>query len=438
MNEFPSTRFERGKIYAKSGLKVGRNTAEYYLKTLIGKKSSSSEFFTRTAEDLFADFTKLRGTALKIAQSFSIDQGFLPEEFAEVMTRSQYSVPPINRSLVRSIIRREFGKYPEQLFARFCDEAIAAASIGQVHRAVLHDGREVAVKIQYPGVRDTISSDLALARTLIRQFIPRTADIDPYLEEIRETLLRETDYLQEGESIERFHRRYHRGNVVTPEWISDYSTERVLTMTYLDGVHLGEFLKQNPEQSSRDHFGQLIWDFFHHQILDRDEVHADTHPGNFLFTENGELGVIDFGCVKRFPEAFFNDYLQLLPTHLSKDEEAIIALYKKLGVLNGDPTVDKTEHQLFEFCKQYGFTFAMPYLDDQFDFGDPEYKNLLARLTKSAPFTNEPRGSEHFLYTTRVHLGLYHFLMTLGSNVDTKRSKTILNEILEGDYGQNK
>lgn len=438
MNEFPSTRFQRGKIFTKSGLKVGSHVASHYLKSLTGRSSSESELFRKSAETLFSDFTKLRGTALKIAQSFSIDQGFLPEEFTEVMSRAQYSVPPINRSLVRSIICRELGNYPEQIFRKFHEEAIAAASIGQVHRALLQDGREVAVKIQYPGVRDTIDSDLALARTVIRQLIPRNTDIDPWLNEVRETLMRETDYLMEGESIMRFHKRFHNGEVVTPEWIPEYSTERVLTMTFLDGLHLGDFLECDPLQSEKDHFGQLFWDFFHNQIRDRDEVHADTHPGNFLFTKDGKLGVIDFGCVKRFPDEFFQLYLQLLPTHLTRDEAAIFNLYTKLGVMKGDPESDSTEKKIFEFCKQYGYTFAMPYLYDQFDFGDPEYKNLLAELTKNAPFTNEPRGNEHFLYTTRVHLGLYHFLMKLGANVDTKRSKTDLEEVLEEDFDQNK
>ncbi|TVQ67135.1 MAG: AarF/ABC1/UbiB kinase family protein [Balneolaceae bacterium] len=430
MSDFPSTRFERGKIYAKSGLKAGKNIAGHYLKSLTGRNGSNSELFTKTAEDLLGDFTKLRGTALKIAQSFSIDQGFLPEEFTEVMSRAQYSVPPINRSLVRSIIRRELGRYPEQIFAKFGEEAIAAASIGQVHRAQLHDGREVAVKIQYPGVRDTISSDLALARTLLRQIVSGKTDLDKYLNEIRETLLRETDYIQEGNSIRRFHQRFQSDGVVTPQWIEEYSTQKVLTMTYLKGVHLDEFLKSDPDQSDKDHYGQLFWDFFHNQIRDRDEVHADTHPGNFLFTEEGRLGVIDFGCVKRFPAEFFNDYLQLLPTHLSQDDDAIQKLYLKLDVLKCEPSSDKTEQKIFEFCKNYGFTFAMPYLEERFNFGDPEYKELLAVYTKNAPFTNEPRGNENFLYTTRVHLGLYHFLMKLGATVDTSRSKSILENVI--------
>jgi hypothetical protein len=141
--------------------------------------------------------------------------------------------------------------------------------------------------------------------------------------------------------------------------------------------------------------------------------------------------VIDFGCVKTFPEEFFMNYLKLLPTHLNRDDGEIKALYSELNVLQGDPEKDPKEKQVYEFCKNYGFTFAMPYLTDTFDFGDKEYKDLLKGYTKNPPFTNKPRGNRHFIYTTRVHLGLYHLLMTLGSRVNTAHSKEVLENIFK-------
>jgi predicted unusual protein kinase regulating ubiquinone biosynthesis (AarF/ABC1/UbiB family) len=429
-NEFPSTRFERGKIFARTGLKVGTNYAAHYLKTLGRSSADKSELHKKTATEVFGEFTKLRGTALKIAQSFSIDQGFLPDEFSEIMTQAQYSVPPINRSLVRSIIRRELGSYPEQLFAEFNPEAIAAASIGQVHKAKLKDGRTVAVKVQYPGVRDTISSDLALARTLFRRIVSDATLLDEYMNEVRSTLLDETDYEKEGESIDRFHRRFASDEVVTPEWIPEYSTGRILTMSFIEGVHLDEFLKSSPSQDQKNHYGQLLWNFFHRQIQDHEEIHADTHPGNFLFTPDGKLGVIDFGCVKTFPEEFFIDYLRLLPTHLARDEEEIKKLYRRLDVLKTDPEQDEKEARYYNFCVNYGYAFAMPYQDDTFDFGDAEYRDMIRTFTKNAPVSNEPRGSKHFIYSTRVHLGLYHFLMKLGAVVSTSGSREIVEKVI--------
>ncbi|REL24592.1 AarF/ABC1/UbiB kinase family protein [Rhodohalobacter sp. SW132] len=432
MSDFPSSKYDRGKIFAKTGLKVGSNYAKHYLKSLRGSNSEqNSQFYNQTAQEILTEFTKLRGTALKIAQSLSIDQGFLPDEFAEAMTQAQYSVPPINRSLVRSIIKRELGSYPETLFASFETEASAAASIGQVHRATLKDGRKVAVKIQYPGVRDTITTDLGLAKTLFRRFIKNSDELDEYFREIESSLRRETDYIAEGESINRFHERFAGEKFETPQWVEEYSTERVLTMTFIEGNHLNEFLKTEPSQTEKDRYGQLLWDFFHQQIQEFDEIHADTHPGNFLLTPDGKLGIIDFGCVKTFPPDFFKNYLLLLPTHLDRDIDAIIKLYKELSVLKTHPDEDPKEKRYFDFCINYGYTFAMPYESDKFDFGDPEYKELIRGYTKNAPIGNEARGNKHFIYSTRVHLGLYHFLMKIGAQIDTRESRNIVADAIK-------
>ncbi|WP_245683956.1 ABC1 kinase family protein [Rhodohalobacter halophilus] len=352
------------------------------------------------------------------------------------MTKAQYSVPPINRSLVRSIIKKELGNYPEKVFKSFNSEAVAAASIGQVHRATLMDGTEVAVKVQYPGVRETISSDIAIAKSILKRIVSNVNALNEYIDEVRSTLLDETDYLKEGTSMETFHNRFASEQVVTPRWIEELSTERVLTMTYLEGKHLKEFLESNPSETERNRYGQLMWDFFHTQIesvMDGHfEFHADTHPGNFLYTPDGKLGVIDYGCVKTFPKDFFYNYLLLLPTHINRDEVAIVELYNKLGVIAGDPNENKKEKRFYDFALNYGFAFALPYLENTFDFGDPEYRELIRQYTKNTPITNEPRGNKHFIYSTRVHLGLYHLLMKLGATVQTIKSREAVERTLEG------
>lgn len=425
-DDFPSSKLERGKIFAKTGLKLGTNYAKRRLKKAAGKKESreeSSQFHTENARQVFNEFSKLRGTALKIAQSLSMDQGLLPEEFTEVLGEAQYSVPPINKALVRSIIKRELGDYPEQIFASFDTEAIAAASIGQVHQATLKDGREVAVKIQYPNVRDTIQSDLGMAKILIKRFVKKGANIDEYFDEVKNTLLEETDYIHEGEQIEAFHDRFNGDQIVTPEWIRELSTQKVLTMTYINGMHLKEFLKSNPTQEQRNHFGQLMWDFFHDQVVQRDTVHADTHPGNFLFTDDGRLGVIDFGCVKKFPLEFSRKYLCLLPIHVDNNEDEIRDLFKELDIIRDNPDNPELEERFFQFCKNYGNAFAKPYKTDHFDFGDPEFKREINSFAKEPPIMNEPRGSKHFIFSTRVHLGLYNLLMKLKAVIDTRQSR---------------
>ncbi len=435
MSDFPSSKFQRGRIIAKTGLKVGTNYAQRYLKKRItGKEKSAKEFHSENAREVFKEFTKLRGTALKIAQGMSMDQGFLPEEFAEVMTQAQYSVPPINKALVRAIIKRELGEYPEQIFAHFEADAFAAASIGQVHKAVLKDGRKVAIKIQYPNVRETIDSDMVVAKSLARRIIKKGQVIDPYFDEIRSTLLIETDYLHEGAQIKAFKERFGNEHFLIPDWIQKYSTERILCMSFLEGRHLGDFLKEEPSQDERNHFGQLIWEFFHEELRIGGYVHADTHPGNFLFTYDGKLGIIDFGCVKLFPDEFFTNYLKLLPCHLGDDEEAIRELYKKLEVINPNARVQSKEDEYYNFARNYGIMFSKPYRYDFFDFSNPDFDNEIRHFTKEAPLSNEVRGSKHFLYTSRVHTGLYSILIKLGAVISTKNSKLILSELLDMSF----
>ncbi len=433
-DDFPSSKLKRGKIFAKTGFKVGTNYAKRYLKKSVGKKETEEEgrkFHSENARQVFDEFTKLRGTALKIAQSLSMDEGMLPEEFAEVMSEAQYSVPPINKALARSIIKKELGDYPENLFAEFNSEALAAASIGQVHQARLKDGQKVAVKIQYPNVRNTIHSDISMAKTLVRRIINGDGNFDEYFEEIESTLLEETDYHQEADYLQHFHKRFSGEQIVTPEHIEGLSSRKVLTMTFIEGKHLKEFLATNPSQKERNHFGQLLWDFFHDQVEQRNFIHADTHPGNFFFREDGKLGVIDFGCVKKFSEEFTENYMRLLPTHLQEDEQKIRDLYIKLDIIKKNPNNPKAEEEFFQFCKAYGDTFAQPYMEDEFNFGDPSFKRRINKYARQMPIQNEPRGEKNFIYSTKVHMGLYSILMKLKANIDTKRSKEITQSVLE-------
>lgn len=437
-NDFPSSKFDRGKIFAKTGLKLGTNYAKRYVKNKVGKKETADEtsrFHSDNARQVFNEFSKLRGTALKIAQQLSLDQGVLPDEFADVMSNAQYSVPPINKALARSIIKKELGDYPEQLFDDFNPKAVAAASIGQVHEARLKSGEKVAIKIQYPNVRNTIDSDLSLAKSLLKRFVKKGADLTEYFDEIKKTLLEETDYEQEAEYLDYFYGRFEHDYILTPKLYKEYSTKKVLTMSFIEGKHLKEFLNDNPTQEERNRYGQLLWDFFHDQVEQRDFIHADTHPGNFMITENGTLGVIDFGCVKKFPISFTRNYMSLLPHHLEKDENEIRELYIQLNIIRENPDDPKKEEYFFKYCKKYGDIFARPYQEEFFDFGSTDFNKKIKRFAKNAPVMNEPRGDKNFLFSTRMHTGLYNLLVKLEAVVDTRRSKELTHKMIEDMNG---
>lgn len=431
--EFPSSKFDRSKVIAKTGFKIGTNYAKFHLQRALGKNRSpeaKKELNRANANELFKDFSKLRGTALKLAQGLSLDSSMLPSEFAEVLTQSQYSVPPINKVLVRNIIKQQLGDWPENMFESFDLTATAAASLGQVHRAVTKDGQILAIKVQYPNVRDTIESDLSLARIIFERIV-KSERTDAYFEEVRSKLLEETDYRIEGRQLTAFRNLYHQGNIATPEWVEEYSTRSVLAMTWLKGKHLKDFLDTNPSQEEINHFGQLLWDFFHLQLNDSFTVHADAHPGNYLFMDDGRLGVLDFGCVKVCPEDFFRNYLALFVAHRDKDQDKIKQLYYDLEILDRTDEMSEYERYFFNYTLGLGELFVSPYNNEYFDFGDAAFLNAFNEFAKEAASFKEPRGSKHFIFITRAHIGLYQMLIKMKARIHITPGRERLYTFLE-------
>lgn len=432
MDQFPSSKFERGKIFTKAGLKVGSNYAKHHLQRVVqNKEQSKSDLHNTNANELFKAFTQLRGTALKIAQSISVDNsGLLPDEFISVMSQAQYQVPPISSVLIRTLIKRELGSYPEELFDQFDLTAIAAASIGQVHVAYHKKFGKVAVKIQYPNIRETIDSDLKIAKTIFKQLV-KSNQTEHYFDEIRERLLEETDYKLEGTRMDNFNKIYTSHDIVMPEYIPELSSSKVLTMSFIEGVHLKEYLATNPTQEERNHYGQTLWDFFHNQINESRTIHADSHPGNYKFMEGGKLGILDFGCVKTFPKDFFNSYMSALPFHKTENIEELKELYRKLEIISSDPSKAGVDAINFDFFKNFGDTFIRPYRNESFSFDNPSYKaELSAHIKKSTSF-KEPVGSRHFIYSSKTHMGLYSMLMELKATIKPAESLRVLQSYLE-------
>ncbi|MFT4605455.1 MAG: putative unusual protein kinase regulating ubiquinone biosynthesis (AarF/ABC1/UbiB family) [Rhodothermales bacterium] len=431
--EFPDTPLKRGVIAAKAGLKVGANYARYAARRAVSGKSEAATraLHDRNAKDIFKQLTKLRGTALKMAQGMSMDPGIIPAEFIDVMSQAQYSVPPMNPALVQRLIKQSLGAPVTELFAEFEAEALAAASIGQVHKAVLKDGRVAAVKVQYPNIRQTIEADLKMARGLARRVVK--GDIDPFIDEVRSMMMKETDYRQEGESMEFFAGQYSHDSLVTPRWIPELSTETVLTMTFLEGLHLPAFLADAPAQETCDHFGQLLFDFSHSQVASGSRfIHADFHPGNFLFQESGSLGVIDFGCVKTMPAEFMADFLRVFRATLDEDHVLLRDLYVRLDILNpdGDPSF---QEKIFAFFLRMGEMIVRPYQTDTFDFGDAAFAEEIKSIGMEAMEFREREviGSPHFIFVNRVVFGLLSMLSGLKARVSTQAALANINATID-------
>ena len=283
INKIPTGKLERAGKLVKTGVKIGGNYAKYYGKRLVNSELSREELDENNASDIYDGLKSLKGSALKVAQMLSMEKNLLPSAYVEKFSLSQFSVPPLSAPLVRKTFKKYLGKYPEEVFDTFERDSINAASIGQVHKAS-KDGKELAVKIQYPGVAESIGSDLAIVKPIaIRMFNLQGKDSDKYFKEVENKLIEETDYvleLQQSQEITKACSKIE--NIRFPEYYPNLSSERILTMDWIKGQHLSEFARTKFPEECGNTLGQALWDFYMYQIHGLRKVHADPHPGNFL------------------------------------------------------------------------------------------------------------------------------------------------------------
>lgn len=423
----PTTKVARAGQFMKAGIKVGGNYIKHYSKRLVNPDLSRDELHQDNAADIYGALSELKGSALKMAQMLSMDRGLLPTAYSSKFAMSQYSAPPLSGPLVVKTFRTYFGKSPSEMFDKFDINSMNAASIGQVHMA-WKDGKKLAVKIQYPGVADAVTSDLRIAKPLaVRLLNLDERQIDRFMGEVESKLLEETDYdLELRRSVEISEACAHIEGLVFPKYYPELSSKRILTMDWLEGLHLKEFLATNPTQEARNRIGQLLWDFYDHQIHTLRQVHADPHPGNFLMRPDGTMGVIDFGCVKVIPDYYYDNYFRLINPDTIQDRVLTDEIFMNLEFLveQDNPKDRKFFSDLFvQMIEMLGAPFAV----DTFDFGDDNY------FTKVYAFADElskleelrsskvVRGSQDGLYVNRTYYGLYALLNELKAVVVTNK-----------------
>lgn len=424
-DKIPTSKVARASKFAKASLKVGGNYVKHYGKKLFDPSLTKEQLHTDNAKDVYEALSELKGSALKMAQMMSMDKSLLPKAYSSKFSMSQYSAPPLSAPLVIKTFKSTLGKTPSDLFDEFNTEASNAASIGQVHTAY-KNGKKLAVKVQYPGVADSISSDLKMARPLAVSLLNlNDAEIDRYFQEVESKLLEEADYeLELKRSIELTEASAHIPNLYFPSYYPELSSKRIITMDWIEGKHLKEFLETNPTQQARDQVGQALWDFYHFQIHELKAVHADPHPGNFLFNENGKLGIIDFGCIKEIPDHFYENYFALINPNIWKDESKMQHIFRELEFILEE---DSPELQIFfsDLFKKMVEILGRPFASDTFDFGEDgyveevysffEYVSKVDELKNA----NAARGSQHGLYINRTYFGLYTILNDLKAKVTT-------------------
>jgi predicted unusual protein kinase regulating ubiquinone biosynthesis (AarF/ABC1/UbiB family) len=340
---------------------------------------------------------------------------------------AQYSAPPLSYPLVVKTFQKYFGKSPDLIFETFTKSAVNAASIGQVHKAS-KDGEPLAVKIQYPGVADSVSSDLKLVRPFaLRLLNMNERELDHYMAEVEEKLLEETDYILEIQrSREISTACSHIPNLKFPTYYDEFSSERIITMDWIEGDHMKEWLDSNPSQEARNQIGQALWDFYHHQVHNLKQVHADPHPGNFIIQEGDQLGIIDFGCVKIIPEDFYNGYFALIKKDLLINQDELDQIFFGLEFISSK---DSEEEQAYfkGVFKEMISLLGKPFHVDRFDFSDDGFFEQIFQLgdrisnDKMFKKSRQARGSRHGLYVNRTYFGLYNLLNQLQAEVVTTK-----------------
>lgn len=426
LDHIPVTKFERAGKLVQTGVKLGGNYLKFYGQKLLDPNLDRSALDQENARDVYDGLKRLKGSALKVAQMLSMEKNLLPEAYVERFSLAQFSVPPLSAPLVRKTFQASLGRSPEDVFDHFEPESVNAASIGQVHRA-RKDGKALAVKVQYPGVADSISSDLALVRPIaLRMFNLSSQETEKYFREVADKLLEETDYrLELQRSQEVTEACAHLPGMRFPKYYPEWSSDRILTMDWMEGVHLGEFVKSEFSRLAGDQLGQALWDFYMFQIHALRRVHADPHPGNFLVGNAGELIAIDFGCVKEIPRSFYEPYFELAQAENIGNDSVLEDKLRSLEILTEQDSPEDVRFfkALFKEMLQL---FTEPFQSDRFDFSDPQFWGRIADLSRRFAADsdirnrNAGRGSRHFIYINRTFFGLYNLLHDLRARVTVR------------------
>lgn len=419
-----SHRLDRMAALAGAGARVGMNYLKHYGLQAVTGKSDQENLQERNASAVFRTFSELKGGPLKLAQMLSIDQSLLPPAYAKQFALAQYSAPPLSYPLVVRTFRREFGKDPLEIFENFETQASHAASIGQVHRA-MRGGRAFAVKVQYPGVAESLRSDLGVVKPIALQILGlKERDVATYFREVEARLLEETDYEQELRSAMKLSAACsHLKNMRFPEYHPEFSTRRVITMDWLEGEAFDKFADGPAPQDLRNRIGQTLWDFYAHQIHHLRLFHADPHPGNFLI-DGDTLCVLDFGCTKSIDIEFHAKQFAFLDPSLMSNSAKLASAMESMAILL--PTDSPTQRaQLMNLCNESLELLARPFRTGSFDFGDPAFIKAIYDLGEKNRKNNTlrgmrgQRGSADTIYLNRTFFGLYSLLSRLRAQIKT-------------------
>jgi ABC1 atypical kinase-like domain len=410
----------RGFRLGKLGLTLTGSYLGYQAQNLfLGENQQRQSRFQRaSSRRVREELGSLKGAAMKLGQILSLQSKTLPDEVVRELAGLQMQAPGMHPTLARARFKACLGKYPEDVFREFDPEPFAAASLGQVHRAITRKGEKVAVKIQYPAIREAIESDFKLLRSAA---IPaRLAGYMPpgILDEVQRGFLEETDYLHEARNIDFFAEglagvKYAK--VPKVHW--DLTTDRVLTMSFVEGEVADKFLERKPPAALRNLIGERLVELYYFQLHRLKALHADHHPGNYLFQPDGGVGLVDFGCVKRIAfdaSAVVGGCVARVWRQESEPARRFFA--QVLG-----PRVPYSRAKKMVAILEVAAAIWFPEgqgAEPVVDFGKGEMLNVLARACKQA--VQAKVANPEFAFVSRAEMGLYSLLHRLNAKVNAR------------------
>jgi predicted unusual protein kinase regulating ubiquinone biosynthesis (AarF/ABC1/UbiB family) len=405
-------RFERGlaaaQLAVRGGLRYAGSAPRLFVAAGEQRQQLRGDLAMQTADDITATLGTMKGVMVKLGQMASyVDDGLAPS-VRRTLSRLQDSVPPMSAELAAGVIEDELGQRPEQLFERWDPEPIAAASIGQVHRAITRDGRAVAVKVQYPGIAEMMAADLdnvSLLRRMLRVTAP-SQDVDALIAELRERVLEELDYRKEAVNQQTLHRYFEQHPTISvPEIVGDLSGRRVVTSELVTGSRFADILAW--PQHERDLAGETLYRFVFRSLYEVRAFNGDPHPGNYLFHGDGKVTFLDFGMVKHFTDTDLQPLMQMARNLcVESDQASFRASLEEAGFLvPGAPLSDEqiTDHlavfyQLIRESRTVTVTS---------DYASSVVRRFFDVRSPVAQYARIPRS---YVVLQRINLGLFALL----------------------------
>ena len=404
----PTTAFGRFGRTGATGLRIGRAM-------LAARRGSDREVDVETIAKIVGSIGQLKGITMKVGQIMSYIDVALPDELRDALSVLQTHAQPMPIEQVHDILRQELGGRADELLANFESMPIAAASIGQVHRARLRDGTRVAVKVQYPGVESAIESDFkpAAIGTMVSALVYPGAKIDDFIAEARARFLEECDYIHEAAAQRRFATIYDGHPVIAvPSVHSAYSARRVLTSSWLAGSRFDAFLATNPSQRTRDRIGEALFGFYVGSLFEHALYNCDPHPGNYLFLADGRIGMLDYGCTREFEPAFVEKLAQLTRAVHRDEHDLLHQAFLDLGMVREGPAYD------FDTARDLVRAFYGPMLRDAVQPVDLGEAMGMRQVFESKRELMKLRLPGEFLFLFRIRFGLMSVLAKLGARAN--------------------